>query len=190
MTLKSKICFKWWKIFPIFYYTPGRGHHIQIEIFYFSRLSCLKYKPNLVTPLGPNAFLEYVMEAFHKSPLQSMIQEILVEDPDPRPSSCSSSSSGYHSLSGSQAPPSTPTNRSSSGSRRPSLCSSNDSTSPNEALIRRLSLITEDMKRFDLEESQPPPSPQLIKPANQDRRTRYGSGRFRRDPIIQKNGGV
>ena len=94
--------------------------------------------------------------------------------------------------SGSQAPPSTPTT-SGSCSRRPSLSSSNDSTSPEEALARRLSLISEDMKKFDLEAELDRQQQQSMKnrpqhpkicPTNRIR-IRYGSGRFNRDPIIR-----
>lgn len=163
------------------------------------RLSCLKDRPSMPASTE-NTFSEYVMDAFENSPLQLIIHEIEEEDPDPR--LLSSSSSGYHSLSGSQAPPSTPTNGS---SRRPSLSSSNDSNSSDEALMRRLSLIGEDMKGFDLEvaqlDQQPPiqgamvPSHHSItKPqyptfcqSLNNGRTRYGSGRFRRDPIIQSD---
>ena len=152
--------------------------------------TCLKpapYEPGV--PFSPNTYIDDYF--FSKpTPLQLMVVEIEEEDPDPRLLS-SSSSSGYLSLSGSQAPPSTPTT-SGSCSRRPSLSSSNDSTSPEEALARRLSLISEDMKKFDLEAEldrqqqsmkNRPQHPKIC-PTNRIR-IRYGSGRFNRDPIIQ-----
>jgi len=171
---------------------PSRSNSVIAFNVTGSLSTCLRYTKPISRPLFQNTFFEYwstdVFANFQNTPLQCVVHEI-EEDPDPR-LQLSSSSSGYHSLSGSLGLPSPPTN----GSRRPSLSSSTDSTSPDESLIRRLSLINEDMNMLgetQLEQQPitvPPPSrPQQFKvfPNGNNGRTRYGSGRFKRGRIIQ-----